>query len=504
MSKPDLQIRKKQEQWLQHCLQANKNSQFGKHYNFASIRNIKDYQQQVPLHHYHDLKSWIDNLAQGEKSVLFDSRVIAFERTSGSTLASKLIPYSENSLLDFQKAILPWLKNITEHYKLNSGFVYWALSPATRAQEFTDSGIAIGLPDEQYLGESISSFFALQSAVPEWVGTIENVQQWQLYTLYWLICRKELSLISVWSPTFFIVLLEAIEDHYSSLIALFSEGGTYHNNVLPIDNDAYQRLVKYKANKDTKILWPHLKLVSCWADASSAAYFTQLKNMLYHVPFQAKGLFLTEGVISIPDKNGQPVLACQSGFFEFSKDGMLLLANELTPGVCYEVVMTTSGGLYRYHTRDIVVFEGYNKDGVPILRFTGRCGIQSDLVGEKLTEEFVSRCLSSIPGFSILLPCREKKPHYQLLLDEVSYTEHSEIEQKIDQKLSKNPHYAYARKMRQLGKVKVHTVKQPLEKYLKLMMNNGMRMGDIKIPALSVDSELLESLYSTRMGAAQA
>lgn len=499
MNKTDLQT--VQEQWLLHCLQSNKNARFGQHYNFADIKNINDYQQQVSLHYYNDLKPWIDALAQGENSVLFDSSVIAFERTSGSTHASKLIPYSENSLLDFQKAILPWLKDISEHYKLHKGFAYLAISPATRKQEFTASGISIGLADERYFGDNINeensgSFFTLQAAVPQWVGSIEEVHDWQLYTLYWLICNKELVLISVWSPTFFIVLIEAIEKHYPRLSALFLNGGQYRQHRLPADKEAYQRLLQYmhsKDSKDSKILWPKLKLVSCWADASSASYYAQLKKMLYYADFQAKGLLLTEGVITIPDNDGQTVLAAQSGFFEFLLNDQVLLAHELTLNHYYEVVITTSGGLYRYRTRDKVLCEAY-KNGCPVLRFIGRDGIQSDLVGEKLTEEFVSSCLSFIEGFTMLLPCREKKSYYCLLVEKISYTAYSDIAERVDQQLSKNPHYAYARKIGQLGKVIVHTIEQPSDKYLQVMINNGMRMGDIKIPTLSLDYTLLKKM----------
>ncbi|MCW8932345.1 MAG: GH3 auxin-responsive promoter family protein [Gammaproteobacteria bacterium] len=491
MSKSDLQI--VQEQWLLHCLHKNKKSRFGKRYNFSDIRCIKDYQQQVPLNHYNDLKPWIDALSQGENSILFDEPVIAFEVTSGSTHARKLIPYSESSLLDFQKAILPWLKLISEQYKLQSGFAYWALSPATRKQEFTDSGIAIGLPDERYLGENISSFFTLQTAVPHWVGNIEEVHKWQLYTLYWLICKKELAFVSVWSPTFFIVLIEAIDRHYSNLSALLLKGGQYNQHCLPADKEAYQRLLQYRNSKDSKILWPKLKLVSCWADASSKSYYAQLKKIFYYAAFQAKGLLLTEGVVTIPDKDGQTVLAGQSVFFEFLINDKIVLAHELTINSCYDVIITTSGGLYRYCTQDRVVCEGH-RDGWPILRFIGRNGIQSDLVGEKLTEEFVTSCLSVIEDFSLLLPCRGKKPYYCLLLEKNVYTDYSDIAEILDQQLSKNSQYAYARKMGQLGKITVHTMEQPLDKYLQVMINDGMRMGDIKIPALSLDDTLLKKM----------
>ena len=49
-------------------------------------------------------------------------------------------------------------------------------------------------------------------------------------------------------------------------------------------------------------------IISFWADASSASYQAQLKKTLYYADFQAKGLLLTEGVITVPDKDGQTVL----------------------------------------------------------------------------------------------------------------------------------------------------------------------------------------------------
>ena len=58
-----------------------------------------------------------------------------------------------------------------------------------------------------------------------------------------------------------------------------------------------------------------LKLVSCWADASSQPFFEQLRQRLAHASFQGKGLLSTEGVVTVPDSVGRPVLAPDSGFF---------------------------------------------------------------------------------------------------------------------------------------------------------------------------------------------
>ena len=75
----------------------------------------------------------------------------------------------------------------------------------------------------------------------------------------------------------------------------------------------------------------------------------------------------------------------------------LCSGHELIAGTQYEVVMTTSGGLYRYRTGDCVVCEGF-ADKLPVLRFSGRRGLTCDIVGEKLHESFVLSCLKDVRG----------------------------------------------------------------------------------------------------------
>jgi hypothetical protein len=148
------------------------------------------------------------------------------------------------------------------------------------------------------------------------------------------------------------------------------------------------------------------------------SYHDELKTRLSHAAFQGKGLLATEGVLTTPDFHNRTVPAADSGFFEFlDMAGHAKLVHELKPGEGYEAVMTTSGGLYRYRTGDWVTCEGHAAD-LPVLRFRGRRGLVSDLVGEKLTEEFVAGGLEAIPGFRILVPLCQSAPRYALILDQ--------------------------------------------------------------------------------------
>jgi len=142
---------------------------------------------------------------------------------------------------------------------------------------------------------------------------------------------------------------------------------------------------------------------------------------LQQVEFHAgKGLLATEGVVSIPLMGyAAPVLCVNSAFFEFVDDaGCIRLAADLEHDACYEVILTTANGLYRYRLGDRVRVIG-SAGRTPLLSFLGRAGVVSDLCGEKLAEAFVAGCLRDFGGFAMLAPSREPRPHYKLYVDKV-------------------------------------------------------------------------------------
>jgi hypothetical protein len=192
------------------------------------------------------------------------------------------------------------------------------------------------------------------------------------------------------------------------------------------------------------------------------------------------------------------VLAVDSGFFEFlNAAGQCYFADELVCGSKYEVITTTSGGLYRYRTGDCVRYES-DANGLPVLRFLGRSGLVSDLVGEKLTEEFVAACLDDIVGFHLLIPCIKTKPHYVLVLD-IDAKHAENLQTTIEAKLANNPQYAYARRIGQLDKLTVCLVHHPLAAYTQRVMQNGARLGDIKLPALRPETDWLATFLEVSL-----
>jgi len=476
-------LAERQATWLTACLESNADTAFGRHFGFGRLRSPDEYRARVPLASYEDLSPWIDRMANGEADVLIAGRPVAFEMTGGSTGGRKVIPYSSSSLADFAKAIVPWLSDLVQRYQVEEGTAYWSVSPAARAPQEM-AGTPVGLPDGAYLDERWRRILAETSVVPPWISELTGIDTWRLATLYLLVCREDLRLISVWSPTFLLALLDGLEELNESLRAILAQGGVIADNPLPPNLSALEKYEAFLDNKELDGLWPRLGVVSCWADGSSRPFFDQLRARLPRVDFQPKGLLLTEGVVTVPDAEGRCVLAGDSGFFEFlSDDQEGLFAHQLRAGDEYEVVMTTSGGLYRYRTGDRVRCEDQAERG-PVLRFLGRTTLTSDLVGEKLTEAFVDQCLQSVAGFRMLVPMHTP-PGYLLVVDarERGATGPRQLEE-IEAALSRNPQYAYARRLGQLAPLRLLRTHAPMRAYIDYMAGEGGRLGDIKVPAL--------------------
>jgi GH3 auxin-responsive promoter len=484
--------RASQEVLLAQIVAANSDTDFGRAHGFARIHSIDDFRARVPIRPYEGLRPWLDRVAAGETDVLTSEAVIAFEETGGSTAGGKLIPYTASSLEGFRAAVLPWLADLAGRRPgAFVGKAYVSVSPATRAPRVI-GGIPVGMASEgAYLGEDLVPALLEIMAVPASVAHLSNVDEWRLATLTALVRCPDLTLISVWSPTFLVALLDALPRLAEPIMRALHDETERARDV---------RTALARSPIDTALLWPRLDTVSAWADGSSRPYARQLQDMLPHATLEPKGLLATEGAVTTPCSSAPrspiwPVPALTSAVLEFiDNGGKLLLCDELRAGESYRVVMTNAGGFYRYDLGDRLLCHGY-EDTLPLLEFIGR-DVASDLVGEKLSEPFVSAALTLVSATACLAPRAAARPHYVLLIDSSYRDAAQSAAATIEQRLRCNPQYDYARKIGQLGPVTCEIVDHLLERHLQLGTRRGRRLADIKPPALITDATTVEALIN--------
>jgi hypothetical protein len=517
-------VRRAQEEVLFHVVNKNKDTWFGRRHCFGYIRSASDFQRAVPLTTYEDYRDAIDRIGDGELNVLTAEPVCRFVPTSGTTTGEKLIPYTATLRRCFQRAIRAWIWDLfLGRPSIRRGRAYWSVSPLTAAGRTSRAGIPIGFDDDAYyLGAFEQALVRRTMAVPAGVALRASVATSQYATLFYLLRADDLSLVSVWSPTFFTALINVLEAKWPRLCDDIERG------IISVDADCEHSLVTRarlrplprRANLLRAVfagsqraadwmpqVWPRLAILSCWADGPSAAYARELRTKLGGIEVQAKGLLATEAFISIPRvAQVAPALAVHSHFFEFQPAGSMnetsappLFAHELQAGREYRVVVTNGGGLYRYQLQDQVLVVGFEKE-TPLLRFVGKADSTCDLVGEKLNAAHVQSALDDLfqefglrPKFARLVAESAARPRYLLQLSEPEIEIRSELIEKIrdavERRLYENPGYAYARKLGQLSRLGVELVNDEqaaalTNEFLDERLRAGRRLGDIKLPTL--------------------
>ena len=508
-----------QQRLLMDIVVANAHTAFGRQYHFTGIQSVADFQHHVPLSTYDDYSSAIDEIAAGSSNILTAEPVTLFEPTSGSTNATKLIPYTASLQKAFQHGIAPWFVNLFHHYPtLIGGQAYWSISPLLESKQYTSCGIPIGFEDDSsYLGHWSAKLINSVMAVPSWVKLIQDMDTFRYVTLLFLLKSHSLRFISVWNPTFLTILLDYLETWGEQLVVDIATGTCHspgdidpttlsrirrgNKPDLPWARDINHTLHHVAPTERYRYIWPHLKLVSCWADAAAAPHAQQLHNLLPHTEMQGKGLIATEAFVSLPLVNQTgAMLAVNSHFFEFiDSSGHISLAHELQPGQEYQVVVTTDGGLYRYQLYDTVEALG----GLHI-RFVGRSANIADHFGEKVSEGHVRHSIQTMftkpPRFALLSPeiYSDGSTSYTLFVDaDLCDPLHSTA--LLEEKLCENFHYHYCRRLGQLAPARVIAVgKSASDDYIRACADRGQRLGDIKPTILDRHGMLLAYFCSNQ------
>jgi GH3 auxin-responsive promoter len=492
-----------QERVLLSCLRRNAGTSFGREHGFDAVRSVADYQARIPPVSYDDIAPLVRRAAHGEARVLTRTTVERLVPTSGSTAAAKLVPFTADLRAEFTIAIDAWLVDLfMGRPALMGGPAYWSISPpASTVSSLDGSAVPVGFDsDSRYLGGARQALARSVLAVPDDVARVQDVEAFRYVTALFLVRARDLRLMSVWHPSFLEGLLDCIETHRDRLIHDVDRGSMSPPATVAAEvrarlapllaPDPARAMALRKAGAHAVDIWPHLSLISCWADGPARAAAALLARRCEGIALQPKGLLATEAVVTIPFDGRHP-LAIRSHFFEFVEpDGRVRLAHELQRGMEYTLLLTTGGGLYRYKLGDRVMVNDFVLY-TPSLRFLGKDDRVSDLFGEKLSDGFVARVLEQLfigapPRFALLAPDRTAAGiAYTLFVASDRPTE-PDLAARLERGLRLNPQYAWCVDLGQLGPARVARVGPgAMSAFIAASVARGQRLGDVKPVSLS-------------------
>lgn len=388
-------------------------------------------------------------------------RIIATETTSGSSGKPKPIPYTPKLMGSFHHMFRLWAWDVLRTYKLSKGTFFFSISPQVKQTDLQE--------DSDYLQGLLKSFMKRFWIIDAKKMRGQDPKNFMKNLSFELLKHPDLEIISIWSPSYLLSVLNEIKKHQVAWSL---------DPSLPLKIRQHLQ----EQNIDWKAIWPDLHFISVWGSGMAEQGFSELKKLFPGTQIQAKGLLATEAPMTIPWSPSAGFLPLlQDVFFEFIDDDKNIhLLHELKIGKTYEIVISTFGGLFRYRLGDQVQVRHYYKN-TPCLDFLGRSGDVCDLAGEKISEWAVRDILKTLNkdlGFYLLVP-DQKSSRYLLFSEKELMTPTTGL----DFAFKKIFHYDVARSQGQLDAIEYKHRPFLRDEYFQWLGKN-IRLGDIKEKAL--------------------
>jgi hypothetical protein len=442
--------RKIQHRSLLRKIARNANSDFGRDFGFKYIRTAADFRRRVPILTYEDHHPYVSRVLSGDVTALFapGTRVLMFAMTSGTTGEPKRLPITAELFREYRTGWRLWGGGAYgDHPHL---LAKKTLQVVTDWKQYT---APCGIPCGQISGLAAMTRpgIASQMFVPSpHVARIHDPDSKYYATLRLALASREVAMIITANPSTLVEYARFADRHRESLVRDIHDGTLSCN--LPAElrsalgraisrRDAkraceLERLITRHGSLLPKHAWLELDVIAVWMGGSVGVFGQQLTELYGETAVRDHGLSASEGRMTIPlaDNTSAGLLDYYHHYFEFipadeyeSRSPVVLEAHELEEGHDYYIVMTTSGGLYRYDIHDLVRCVGFHGE-TPLLEFLNKGKHYSNLTGEKISEYQVVCAVESsfrelmlpIDTFT-LAPVIEDQARYVLLVERAAH-----------------------------------------------------------------------------------
>ena len=318
---------------FQDLITSGQYTEIGRKYSFSNIFTPQQFKDEVPIHEYEDMKPYIERIMEGEQNLLWNTPVNWFAKSSGTTSdKSKFIPMTEESL---QESHFQGAKDVIA--------LYYHAFP--ESDLLTGKGLVIGGSHQVSKINEESQYGDLSAVL------MQNTPFWG----HWLR-----------TPELSIALLDEWEEKIEKLAAsTIGENVTSISGVPTWTLILIKRILEITGKQNLKEVWPNLELY-IHGGVSFTPYKEQF-NKLVGSSINYVDLYnASEGFFAAQDKSAEEgmLLFLQHGIFyeflpleEYGKDKPETISlDEVELDKNYAIVISTSGGLWRYLVGDTIKF----------------------------------------------------------------------------------------------------------------------------------------------------
>jgi len=405
---------------LNTILKSQKDTEYGKSYNFAMIESADEFCSKHPLTSYEHYRSIIDNIANsGNYTKLVAEPIILFQETAGTTGQTKLIPRTKRLFSTHQKAFQA-VNAITESYpwQQNTPKTQLIGLPFTNAQPLqqTPSGIPKGTGTSGGIKQSklTRNVIRLKFSSPTTLFLISDYTVAYYCHLLFGLLEPNLNYISANFASNVLQGLQILEQSWKQLVNDIELGEI--DSSLDLDPSIRQELEQLLEPNPERAsvlkqefvkgfegilprIWPQLCYIQCITTGTMQIYQERLNLYAGGLPIYSHGYGASEAWIGVnldPQRNPPAyVITPHAAFFEFipvseidSNSPTTLTLTSLNVGESYEIVVTNVAGLYRYRLGDIIKCVGYYHQS-PMVEFLYRQGSLLNFEYEKVSEHTI-------------------------------------------------------------------------------------------------------------------
>ncbi|WP_426483429.1 GH3 auxin-responsive promoter family protein [Flavobacterium sp. 2] len=460
---------------FKNLIQNAKETEFGKDHDFGSIKTIEDFQKNVPIRDYEDLKSYIEKVKIGEADILWKGKPIYFAKTSGTTSGAKYIPLTKESMPFHVKAA----RNAILHYIHETGNA-----------DFVD-GKMIFLQGSPILTEKHGIKFGRLSGivahfVPKYLQK-NRMPSW------------ETNCIDDWETKVNAIVDETIKEDMSVISGIPSWVQMY-----------FERLQQKSDGKKISEIFKNFNLF-IYGGVNYEPYRAKFEQMIGKKVDSIELFPASEGFFAYQDSQKEKgmLLLLNSGiFYEFIKADEFFTENpkrytigEVELGVNYALIVSTNAGLWGYNIGDTVQFTSLAPYRVIV---SGRIKHYISAFGEHVIANEVENAMKEatagtnivINEFTVAPQITPSSglPYHEWLIEFEREPESIEIfAEAIDDSMRKqNIYYDDLITGNVLQKVVITKVsKNGFQEYMK---SQGKLGGQNKIPRLSNDRKIADNL----------
>lgn len=362
-----------QEQVLRSLLRRGAGSEPGRRHGFRKMAEsadvVEQFRRTVPLTLYEDIRADVMRMIAGEKDVLWPGVCLNFAQSSGTSGGrSKYIPVPHDNLHRC-------------HYAGAADLVAFYLRATPESRMFAGKGMI--------LGGSFANALKLTDPKVK-VGDVSATMISKIYPVanFFRVPKKETALIPDWEEKLPRLVAESENEDVTNISGVPS----WFLTVL-------KSIIADKGVEKISEVWPNLE-VFFHGGINFNPYREEYKSitspgMRFFESYNAsEGFFAAQHDY---DHTGMMLLIDNDVFFEFLPLGedaeTTLLLDEVEEGAVYELVISSSNGLWRYRLGDTVKIESRNPVRISI---AGRTKCFINAFGEELMEDNAEKAVATV------------------------------------------------------------------------------------------------------------